>query len=574
MFLNNSADQLSIIILIIVCGAILLVGLIIFLSIFLKRTSIKRKVKKVIDKWEYLHSLLISQDATYVRRLEIISRSNLLYTDIHSKFHVRYRELSSKKDSTTQTEINRLRDNLDLKKYKEIYQDFDRIKAILDDYEKEVTKFNEDLLTVIKPEEDCRQACVEVKEKIRSIKNQFYAKQNSLDLVSASFDAVFTKLDDYIQYHDSLVDSANYEEATDELHKIRAVANELDNVIKVMPNLCALADEILPRKIQELSEAYRKMIEKEFPLHHLLNKNTIIQLHQQLKKDINRIKNFDIAGVEDNLNQIIKICDDFINSFEKEINDRDSYNNNCSKIYQKVTDIENECIRLCNSIPRIENYYKISDASYKKMEEIQQDINNLSNSKRAFDTFIHNVNMQPYSILVAKMNELNDDSDKIDLKLRDFNAYLNSLKNDSEVAFELIFSYYSRIKEIERKIRDANLPILDKKYKENIDYLYILLDSINTSLNILPINVEEVNKYVEELKQKGDELIGQINKDVNLIVMAETSILYANRDRHHLNDVHIVVKQSEQLFFEGEFEKSYVQTGDLLKRFRDENSDK
>ena len=160
MFLNNSADQLSIIILIIVCGAILLVGLIIFLSIFLKRTSIKRKVKKVIDKWEYLHSLLISQDATYVRRLEIISRSNLLYTDIHSKFHVRYRELSSKKDSTTQTEINRLRDNLDLKKYKEIYQDFDRIKAILDDYEKEVTKFNEDLLTFIKPEEDCRQACV------------------------------------------------------------------------------------------------------------------------------------------------------------------------------------------------------------------------------------------------------------------------------------------------------------------------------------------------------------------------------------------------------------------------------
>ena len=113
MFLNNSADQLSIIILIIVCGAILLVGLIIFLSIFLKRTSIKRKVKKVIDKWEYLHSLLISQDATYVRRLEIISRSNLLYTDIHSKFHVRYRELSSKKDSTTQTEINRLRDNLE-----------------------------------------------------------------------------------------------------------------------------------------------------------------------------------------------------------------------------------------------------------------------------------------------------------------------------------------------------------------------------------------------------------------------------------------------------------------------------
>ena len=93
-------------------------------------------------------------------------------------------------------------------------------------------------------------------------------------------------------------------------------------------------------------------------------------------------------------------------------------------------------------------------------------------------------------------------------------------------------------------------------------------------MNILPINVEEVNKYVEELKQKGDELIGQINKDVNLIVMAETSILYANRDRHHLNDVHIVVKQSEQLFFEGEFEKSYVQTGDLLKRFRDENSDK
>lgn len=572
--LNAFVNNTPLLITLIIVATILLSGLIFLFYFFvIRRNRIKRKAHDLIRRWEYLHNLLISQDSAYVRRLEMISRSNLLYTDIHSKFHIRYREISTKRDSSTQNEINKLRENLDLKKYKIINQEFPAIKQIIDEYDQEVTKINEDLLEIIRPEEECKQACIPVKEKLRLIKTEFYSKQNQLEIVAESFDSVFTSIDNLILEYDAFVDSANYDDANNQLITIKNATNELEKVIRVMPALCALAEETVPNKINQLNQAYRAMIEKEYPLHHLLTKNSIVQLTNKLKANIVLIKKFNIAEVESNLYEIIEICDKFIELFEKEKIDRDLYENNCIAIYNRVTDIEKECVRLYNSIPRIEKCYIISSESYHKMGEIQENIDRLSNIKRAFDTFVHNANMQPYSLLVNKMNELKDESDKIDIMLRDFNSYLNSLKTDSESAYELIFSYYLRIKELEKRIRDGNSECFKNKYKDKIERIYILLDSINQTLNILPIDVGQINAYVDELKEDGNRLINLVVKETDLLKVAEAAIVYANRDRHHLSDVNTVIKQSEQLFFEGEFEKSYIQTGDLLKRFRESNPD-
>ena len=50
--------------------------------------SIKR-CRKTLDQlqgdYEYYHALLVGQDNSLIQRLEIISRTNLLYSDIHSE---------------------------------------------------------------------------------------------------------------------------------------------------------------------------------------------------------------------------------------------------------------------------------------------------------------------------------------------------------------------------------------------------------------------------------------------------------------------------------------------------------
>jgi hypothetical protein len=58
------------------------------------------------------------------------------------------------------------------------------------------------------------------------------------------------------------------------------------------------------------------------------------------------------------------------------------------------------------------------------------------------------------------------------------------------------------------------------------------------------------------VKRKGDKVINEIESENNMMSLAESAILYANRDRQHLSDIHHLVLQSEAHFNEANFEKA------------------
>ena len=79
----------------IVIGAVaVLSGLFVIVYFFILRERIfKKQIREIDRRVQFLHALLIGQDAQYVKRLEIISRTNLLYVDIHTKFLKRFKDL-------------------------------------------------------------------------------------------------------------------------------------------------------------------------------------------------------------------------------------------------------------------------------------------------------------------------------------------------------------------------------------------------------------------------------------------------------------------------------------------------
>ena len=64
---------------------------------------------------------------------------------------------------------------------------------------------------------------------------------------------------------------------------------------------------------------------------------------------------------------------------------------------------------------------------------------------------------------------------------------------------------------------------------------------------------------------------GEVNSDYNLMVLAENSILYANRHRYHLSDVDAQLNQAETYFENGDFQNASVLAGNVLKRIKESN---
>ncbi len=564
---------------IIVASSIVFIGLVFVIYKFvIEKNNMRRQIAELDRRFEYLHALLIGQDAQYVRRLEIIARTNLIYIEIHTKFLKKFKEVRDKHDAKAQSTINHLKDLRDEKglNAKRLKEEIIDAKALIDAFDREVNDLNSELLSVVKPEEDCRQISLTHKERFRRIKQEYFAKQNNLSLVSESFEQTFGLIDSLFDQFDKLVECANYDDANLMLPKIDKILDEISNDMSKLPNLCTMVTTYIPDKISSLENAFEIMQRDHFPLEHLCVKSAIREMKDEVNVYTTKIKRFDLKNVDEELNNIVSRIDEFITLFDDEKKARQEFESNNESIYSMVTTIERRFIKLCNTIPEVQKIYVVNEVQQTNINNIHNSINRLGALKRSLDTYIHSATKQPYSMLVSKMRELKTASDEVIASMDDFMKYIASLKNDSEEAFKHIYEGFYKVKEIERTLRKIDIEKIDAKYHEVVEQYYEYLKEVNVLLKTKPINVEKINNDIVEMTKIENEYFGKglIGSTYNMMVLATNSIVYANRDRGNFADINDLINQSENMYYEGEFEQSYRVSGSSLAKINNHHAKK
>ena len=246
--------------------------------------------------------------------------------------------------------------------------------------------------------------------------------------------------------------------------------------------------------------------------------------------------------------------------------DKDLFEKESGELYTKVIELEKNFLKICSLLPEVEEVYVINETQHNNIEVLKENMNRLGASKRSLDNFIHSGTKQPYSILRKKLSELQNDYDKAKASLDDFTAYLDSLKTNSEEAYTLVFVYYYRCKQIESTLRDMGLPEFAESYQGQLETCYELLNEIDRTLKIQPIDVAYINDKVEELKNLANNFFEEIENRYREQQLAESAIVYANRDRNHQTDVHQQLSVLEKAFYNGEFVKVYHEANGIFQR--------
>ncbi len=555
-----------------VLGTLALIGLgILFYFTAFAHMRMKKQVREINRKFEYLHALLFGQDSQYIKRIEIISRTNILYLDIHMNFNKRFKEIRDSGDSSMQEEVNRIRDYLNEHNYKELKLDLPNVKAKLAEFEEKVNSLNDDLLAVIRPEEECRQQSLVLKENLRQIKQDYYIKQADLSLVSASFEKVFRLLDDRFSAFESYVESAQYDEANNLLPSIASVIKELGKDLQILPNLCITIQTVIPEKINSLENRYGDMIEAGYPLHHIMGKERITEMREELVAAIKAVREFSLNGVPEALDGISAEIEDYFESFEREKEARVTFDSECDAIYVEESNVEQKNIRLCNALPDVKKIYALAEEEQAKVDYIKTLINKASATKRSLDTFIHSGTKQPYSLLVEKMHSLQDEASEANNAIDEFDKYLFSLKADSEAAMKAVAIYYESLQNIEVTLRKIDVPALVEAVTPKIDELFQIIDEIYSRLYTRPIDVAAINAKVDVLHHDGDELAKYMQSQYEMMLKADAAIVYANRRRADFGQLNAILLQTEKLYFSADFANSYADTTAAIKRLRGVN---
>lgn len=552
-----------------IIGAILLllIGYILLHKFVLIGRKNRRLQNALAHKYNYAHNLLLNEDSQHLRRIEAISDINLLMKPIYEEFYRRFEQLRDIDDRRASRALQVLNEELvkGNKDYKSAYQEN---RFIVVEYENKVLQLNKDLANVIRPETEIREMSIDDKKTYRIIKSIYRENKKELELVDASFEKIFTQVDKLFIEHEEALNGAYYDDARAVLEKIRASLKYLEKALESLPLLCVKTSELIPQKLEFVRKRYFELEKQGIPLPHLLVNQQLDKYANYLEEAKHKLRLFNTQGIDRELTEIDRAVSEILTQFDEEVKKRDIFLAEFDPIYGRVNDIEKRFIKLVNNMGTVKKIYQISEDADTALETLKVKINDLSNTKRMLDSFIHSSTRQPYSVLVEKMYQLKDEADIAEGLLNTFFDDVEKLKTDAENAHVLIKKLYFDLKKCEAKLRDVRVESFVNKYVGEFDRAYELIDLITITLQKTPIDVTLTNTYVDELTTLADTLIQKIDIEFNNANLAEASIVYLNRYRTQYSDVQAKLSDEEIRFMNGSFSDVYDNCTDTIKQFR------
>ena len=574
-FLEFNKDLTTLIVVIVLVSilAIAFIGLIVFLlnKFYFAKKRCHKMLNSLQSDYEYYHALLTGQDNSLIQRLEIISRTNLLYSDIHSSYFKRSKEIRDTLDTKYQeymTELQVLLEERNIKDFKNLYKSKSNTFR---QFKESVNSLNQDLTNVIKPEEDARQAALVLKETLRETKSKVNVNESRLHFVSESFDNVFNKIDKKFNQFEEYLENANYDEANETLSEIEKVRVLLDTLIDKIPNLCDVINDELPEKIKNLVEKYNDLLLDDLPLQHLNIEGNIKAINDELEKDRNKLKSLSVSGINDSIDMINQLIDKLYADFDVEIAAREEFLKAKESVLSEFSNNEKVSVKISNNMLKFRRVYIIDKEHETQLVDISKKLDDVAKDKRKLDAYIYNPIPQPYTLLLDKLNILKKGNEEFGAKVHAFSDYLLNLKVDCETAYNNNKTKYETLKVNESIIRDLKNNEISELFKPKFDECYSFLDEIAQILKTVPIDVNLVNSISTELNEKTNNLVKDVQDITTYRNLATENIVLINRDRMKFAEINNIISQAETLFKDGNYRASYEMSQTALQKLLSRN---
>lgn len=533
------------------CSAVVIAVLVLVYLFAIRPIRFKKQIKDLTKRFSYLDAKLIGQDSQYFHRLEIISRTNLLYLDKYEVFSRRFKAIFENEDKYCDSMLKSLNSLYSAKQFKKFRAKLLETKKAIDVFEESVTAFDANLYDVIKLEEDCRKSIDVLKETYRHIKQTYYSESSEIQMVAPTFAKVFEKIDNTFASFDDKLESAEYDEINEEIPNINNVLTALGRVLIDLPNLCSLTKTILVEKIAEITNKYSETEKQGIPLYHLGFKKLSDDWKKRIAELNKKIINLQTFGVHAECELIITEINDTSRQLDEEITCRDEFNAKYKETYDKVNDIEKVFIKLCASLPQVKQIYKI-DEQLDHIDQLSVQVGNLTNSKRFLEGFVYSGIKQPYSLLRKQLDELIEDYELVANSVNIFKQYIDSLKSTAEEAYKMVFVYYERVKQTESLLSTIDIDDFTNQYTDKINAIYDVLNDIHSQLNTQPIDVREVSNKIEQLKNIANAMFDEIDIKVHESKVSEATLVKLNNFRNE-QDIGQSISTLESAFYKGDF---------------------
>lgn len=568
-YLLSFEKNFGLILALIIIGVILLTAGLVLFYFYVIRRSRQRKISKELEKrYRRLHTLLVEDIEQFIARLEYISNQNLEYIQYHEKYVQQYQDILQNNDRNSYVAISGLNTVINEKKYRGINNLINSTKMVVIEFDRRVVDLYNELNSLLQKDEEFHQEEIKLQRIYRDIKEKYNIHEGEVKIIQPSFEKLFNQIDALFKECEELTSAARYEESNEKLPTIEKVLTALlDNFDKI-PVYCVRISKVIPKKIEEVKSKYEELEKQNYPLHHLKVMSKIESYKKSLEEIYKKLSVFDFSNVQEQLDAIDQDIMMIFKSFNDEEQAKKYFDENSEQMYNATYDLEKQFMKIKRILPNYKVVYEIKDRYLDKVEELEKDIDNVSHIKRDLDTFIHSSTRQPFSIIVLKMNDMENEMKRIHEIIKDFNFYLASLKHDSEEIYKKICDFYLKLKDAQSILREMNVPSFSDRLKLTFDRSYAYLEDIGDILKVQPIDVQNALDTLQVAEEIIKQLLKEVEENASQRKYAEDSIVYANQYRQGFLDCKYALNNAGTSFFEGDFTRTIDETVVIIKKMR------
>ena len=540
---------------VILATSLIIVVALSFLTISKLRKKKRKKLMDAINKLEVKRNNLSSMPVMVeISKIEDIAKSEQLEEKI-TDIKVRYKEI---KDidlvaiNDLITELDMDMENHDFHEYVNMYSD---IEIKLDEAEYSLKNIMNEIEEIASYEEKYRNIVIKLKAKYRFLEHCYTEKETMFkdlsEVIKMQFENIAKRFNDF----DKVMDEKLYNEVVLIVKSIDTMIDNLDIVIKELPDILLLLNDLIPGRINDLNNEYYKMVEEGYPLGYLNFENNLVDIEKKENDILTRAKVLNITDSLFDLRTILEYLDSLFKDLDDEKKAKikfdkldEAYETKEKRLNKIVKDIYDELDDIKALYHLNEKDLEIIDKLNLKLSVIIKEHKKLYREiKKKEDSYKkHNITINE---LIGRINTV---SDEFDNALRT----LGSFYEDEMRAHEELKNMKILLKKCRENIRINKLPIIYDNYYVEEEEAIDAICEVEKEINNKPIVIKNLNMRVDTARDLTFKLYATVNDMIKYANFSEILIVYGNKYRNN-KSVDKGIGKAELLYYSGNYKDSF-----------------
>lgn len=412
----------------------------------------------------------------------------------------------------------------------------------------------EEIKDITLSEEKYRAIVTKLKTKYRELNKDFQDHKNLYEQMQEPISLQLENIERRFLDFEKVMDDNDYAEV---VHIVKALDTMIEHIViivKEVPDVLLMANQIIPKRVKEVKENYDEMIELGFPLDYLNIDYNLEEINKNVEGILDKVNVLNLEGCMFDLKTMLEYLDSLFIDFEKE--------RLAKKVYEEVENdfakkIEKTNKLVCDVYEQLDDIKKLYDLNDEDVEIIHNVNKSLVVINDDYKKMLSKVaaKSSPYTMLNKEIEELTIRLSNMEEELDRSLKSLGNMYDDEVRAREQLKEIQEFLKQCKNKMRTYKLPVITDNYFVQLSEANEAIEEVKKELDKKPIVINVLNTRVDTARDLVLKLYNTTNEMVRMAQCAEIAIVYGNRYRDY-DEVDAGLDDARVKFFAGDYKKS------------------